>query len=135
MSGEPIARGPLRRGDLRFRHFRGDLPAITDGFALAAHGCEVEPLVCGNEVGRDRTSDGIFDAELEQRVAGGVRLPERSAFYSREFITSHVDLPYARAPSLEASRDPRSSCISPLETRQSSSGDFKDRLRRAMNEV
>jgi hypothetical protein len=69
--GQPLARQPLRPGDVGAGHGLGKLGAITTGFDIAAHGRQVEPLVRGDDVDVDITAGAVHQAELEQ----GVRRP------------------------------------------------------------
>src|SRR5262249_52031877 len=88
---DPLARGALRRRDLRRGHLRGDLPAQPDGILVAAHGREVEPLVRSDEIDGDRSPGRAVDAELEKRAARVLARP--GAFEDTAWITLHVDLP------------------------------------------
>src|SRR5262249_24117581 len=92
--GDPLACGALRRRDLRRGHFGGDLPAQPDGILVAAHRCELEPFVRGDEIDPNRSAARAGAAELEESAAGvlarPVPVPENA------WITLHVDLPSGR---------------------------------------
>src|SRR5258708_95298 len=93
MRGYPVARGALCRGDLRLRHLGGDLTTQSDCVLVAQHGREVEPLVRGDEVDRERASDRAAHPELKEIIAGVIAARRRFAFQMATFVTLHVDLP------------------------------------------
>src|SRR5262245_34010763 len=134
MPREPIASGALRRRDLRLRHLGGDLTTIPHRLALTAHSGQVEPLMRGDEIGGHRPPGRVFDPQVEQDVARGIRLSERCAFDLGEFVASHCGLPCPCAPFPDVT-GPRLELDFPARARRSSPGEFKDGLNGAMNEV
>src|SRR5579871_1081125 len=68
VQAEPVARGPLRLGDLPRRHLAGDLLPVQRRLAVAADRGEVEPFVRGDEVGGDLPSGRVENAELEEAL-------------------------------------------------------------------
>ncbi len=95
MQVQPLARLPLRFGDLGLIHLGGDLLTAAAGFGVSLEGREVEPLMGGNPIGPALGAGRIGQAQAEEDVAAGVHR-RHQGFVSHHFsLYAPEKIPYA----------------------------------------